>query len=517
MVRAVGNWSNTTSLRGLASAWLRAAISDGELSDVLQNGDVKVSALVAASPELKRLWIRVLKRVHPDLAVDEQDRRRCERLTQQANDAFARRDEVALRAVLEPKGPPRSAPPDVWDAAAQAQPAPPPQSTYQPPVAPQRPPTVIGREMFGVLWAACAVLCLLLYGIFAALSEKVGRGTSLFFLVLLTATVLWAITRNSNWPYQHKARWVAGVASGMFLVGICLLNSHPRANPLIPSARAATSEASADAVDWKNSGHRALSPSYSNVIKTRVAQSWNPSTVVNTPAGATADIAFTISADGSPHDVQLSRPSGSPSLDSSCVLAVREVRTFGSPEGDTRSSLNAHFPCSYHELLVMNAQLPKGNTPQNKTNVIPPGTDRAKHLGSQLDGYIEAAKNKVAGKWDSREVASTTPVGATVYIQFAIRRRGSHQGPTMETSSGYSSLDASCLRAVDRIRTFDHLPNSYNGDSLTVLYHCSYPGPPSGSSTAKLTQDSVLPPAQQPPNDGPVEGNQGVQQPPVAP
>ena len=64
-----------------------------------------MSTLVAASPELKRLWIRVLKQVHPSLATDEQDRRRCERLTQQANDAYARRDELALRAVLEPKGP----------------------------------------------------------------------------------------------------------------------------------------------------------------------------------------------------------------------------------------------------------------------------------------------------------------------------------------------------------------------------------------------------------------------------
>src|SRR5271163_2660420 len=131
------------------------------------------------SPELKRLWIRVLKRVHPDLAVDEQDRRRCERLTQQANDAFARRDEVALRAVLEPKGPPppRPASFDAWEASAQGQQAAPPQPNDQPPLTPQRPTTVIGREALGLVWAACAVLCLLLYGIFEALSEKVGRGT----------------------------------------------------------------------------------------------------------------------------------------------------------------------------------------------------------------------------------------------------------------------------------------------------------------------------------------------------
>jgi TonB C terminal len=379
-----------------------------------------VSALVAASPELKRLWIRVLKRVHPDLAVDEQDRRRCERLTQQANDAFARRDEAALRAVLEPKGPlpPRPAPPDAWEIRAEGQQAAPPQSTYQPPLVPQRPPSVIGREALGLLWAACAVLCLLIYGIFQALSEKVGRSTSLFFLVLLAATVLWLITKNSNWSYEHKTRWVAAVASGMILVGICLLNSHPRANPLIPSARAATAVGSADPVEWKNSDNLHLSP----------------------------------------------------------------------------SSPKAHPP--------------QGNTLQ-QTIVMPPSPERVKRLGLQLDGYIEAAKNKVAQKWNSSEVAGSIPAGATVYIQFAIRRRGNHEVPTMETSSGYSSLDASCLRAVDRIRTFDHLPRSYNGDSLTVLYHCTYPGSP----TTKVAQDSTLPPVQQAPNNGSVDGVHRVQQP----
>src|ERR1700735_772396 len=54
------------------------------------------------SPELKQLWIRVLKRVHPDLAIDEQDRVRCERLTKLANEAYQAGDEEALRAVLRP-------------------------------------------------------------------------------------------------------------------------------------------------------------------------------------------------------------------------------------------------------------------------------------------------------------------------------------------------------------------------------------------------------------------------------
>jgi TonB family protein len=449
-----------------------------------------VSALVDESPEFKRLWIRVLKRVHPDLAVDEQDRRRCEQLTQQANEAYARRDEFALKAVLEPKGPTLLRYPqhDDWEATAQVQ-QPPPSSTYQPPLAPQQPPVVMGREVFGIIAAACTVLCLLLYVIFYALSQTVGRTTSLLLLLLLTAGVVWLIAKHSRLSYKHKTRWVAAVASGMILVSICLLDSRPRPNPLFPSARAATARALAS-----NDADAPPSQWYWNVIKTRVGQSWNPATVVNTPASATADIAFTIVHDGSPRDVQLLKPSGSPSLDSSCVLAVQQVRTFGPPEGGAKDSLHVLYPCSFGELATMNAIPAHNSTPPADTMATSPRLERGESPASQLGGYIEAAKSKVAEKWDSSEVAGNTPAGATVYIQFAIRRSGNHAAPIMETSSGSSSLDSSCLGAVNRIQTFDHLPRSYSGDSLTVVYHCTY----SGSSTTKVAQDSSQSPVQEP-------------------
>jgi TonB family protein len=466
-----------------------------------------VNALVVTSPELKKLYIRVLKRVHPDLAVDEQDRRRCERLTQQANDAYARRDEVALRAVLEPNGPPqpRYALPDDWEAA-EAQQGAPPQSTYQPQLVPRKPFIVSGREAFVILGGACAVLCLLLYGIFDALSEKVGQNTSFSLLVLLTTAVLWLITRNPKLSYNQKVKGMAAIASGMLLVGICLLDSRPRANPLFPSARAATAQVRAVRAGWKDGPNPPPSPWYWDVIKSRVGLSWNPSAVVDTPAGASADVSFTISHDGSPLDVQLRRPSGYPSLDSSCVLAVQQVRTFGPPEGGTRDSLNVLYPCSYHELPSTNSQPPQSKTLQPTAIAMPPSPGVVGSLDSQLSEYTEAARNKVAQNWNSSEIAGSTPAGATVYIQFAIRRRGNHDVPTMETSSGYSSLDASCLHAVERIQTFDHLPKGYNGVSLTVLYHCTYAGSPSGSPTTKFAQGSSQPAVQPPPPDGPLNG-----------
>jgi hypothetical protein len=188
---------------------------------------------------------------------------------------------------------------------------------------------------------------------------------------------------------------------------------------------------------------------------------------------------------------------------------VQQVKTFGPPEGGTRDHLNVLYPCSYNELDSMSAHSSQGNLPEKKAIAMSPRPESAESLASPIGVYMEAAKNKVAQKWDSSEVAGGTPAGATVYIQFAIRRRGTHALPTMQTSSGYPSLDGSCLQAVDRIQTFGHLPKSYSGDSLIVLYHCTYPGAPAD----KFTQESIVPPAQKPPPSGPVDGAHGAQQP----
>lgn len=443
-----------------------------------------MSKLVAASPELKRLWIRVLKRVHPDLAVDEQDRCRCERLTQQANDAYTRRDEVALRAVLELNGPQptRHVQPDAWDTNAEAQPSA-PESTGEPPLVSQPPDAVISREQWAILYAAGGVLCLLLYGILDLLRQDVGRVASLSFLMLLAAAPLWWITRKSKLSPNHKARWVAAVAGGMILVGVCLLGSRPRESSLFPSARAATAHSLAAPLGWKENINLPPSQWYWDVIKSRVEQSWNPSSVVGTPAGATADIAFTISHDGSPQNVRLLRRSGSSSLDASCVVAVQQVRTFGPPEGGAKDSLDVLYPCSYNE-LAKNVQAPQSAIVQKPSAVVLPRREPAENPALPLGAYIQAAKNKAAQNFDASEVTGNIPAGATAYIQFVIWRHGNHDVPVTETSSGYESLDASCLRSVERVQSFGHLPSGY--DNMTVLHHCTYPGPPASTGDSAV-------------------------------
>jgi TonB C terminal len=368
-----------------------------------------VSTLFTASPEARRLWTRVLKRVHPDLAMDEQDRLRRERLAQQTNDANAKHDEALLGAVIAPKGPL----PDPWKTWAQAQQAASLQSTDQPPSVPRQPP-LAGPEVFAILWAACAVLCLLLYGILAALKAIVGRATCLSLLVVLTAAALWLIAKHSKLPYKHKGRWGAAVASAMILMGICLLSTS-RSTPMFLSARAATSQSLMGAVKVKDNDH----------------------------------------------------------------------------------------------LDLVNAHPSQTKIPSTELTITPARSARGESSASQLAGYIEAVKSSVAQKWNLSEVAAGTPAGATVYIQFAVGRRGNHEVPTVETSSGSSSLDASCLRSVNRAQNFGHFPRSYTGDRLTVLYHCTYPGSPA----IKVAQDSIQPLVQQATPHVPVDGGPGGEQP----
>ena len=120
------------------------------------------------------------------------------------------------------------------------------------------------------------------------------------------------------------------------------------------------------------------------------------------------------------------------------------------------------------------ANLPRAaaNNPNASSSVAITGGD----FGSRFGWYVDVIKRKVAQNWLLPEVAAGTAVGATVYVQFSVGRDGSVSGVRIATASGSPSLDSSCLHAVQRVDTFGALPPGYTDSSLSVLYHCTFPG-----------------------------------------
>jgi TonB family protein len=341
-------------------------------------------------PELKQLWIRVLKRVHPDLAIDEQDRIRCERLTQLANEAYQAGDLEALRAVLTP-----------------------PQPSL--------------RFPFG-----------------AAFSLKRLRPAAIVVAILIC---------------------------GGFSLYSVTTSQHVVANTLTPQVDRTRTAIKAN----REPGHAAPSKWYGDVIHNSIARNFNPSTVLNAPAGATAIVAFTISRQGSPQNVSLAASSWYPSLDFSCVNAVRQVKTFGPPEGGTKDSLNVLYDCSYHPQNVPEIQQasPLPPAPERVTATAAPVPESVKP--SPL--YMKQMAERLQQNFRSYElVDANVPAGNAAEMWFEVNRDGSLRNIRIGKPSGWSSLDYACVRAVMRTAAVGSLPESYTSRTLPATFTCTYNG-----------------------------------------
>lgn len=89
--------SKTEEARSAASQ-ARAQAAE---SCAASHGEAAEAKEFATSPELKSLYRELAKQVHPDLAIDEADRKQRERLMTEANRAYQNGDTEALRRLLQ--------------------------------------------------------------------------------------------------------------------------------------------------------------------------------------------------------------------------------------------------------------------------------------------------------------------------------------------------------------------------------------------------------------------------------
>lgn len=352
--------------------------------------------MATSSPELKQLWIRVQKRVHPDLAIDEQDRIRCEQLTKLANEAYQAGDVDALRGVLSPSQLPTDSPLRTSFSFKQLRPA-----------------------------AIAAVIL-------------IGGGFSLY-----------SVTTGQHAVTNSPVAQVQGI------------KAHGEVGQPPPSK-------------W-----------YGDVIHNRISRNFNTSTIANTPAGATAVIGFTISREGSPQNVSLVTSSWYPSLDFSCVNAVRQVKTFGPPEGGTKDSLNVIYDCSYHP--KDSQQAPQKMSPPPVAEISSPPVAvsvKPSHL------YMQQMAERLHQNFREYElVDASVPAGNSAELWFDVNRDGSLSNVRIGKPSGWNSLDYACIRAVLRTPTVGALPEEYKLRSFPASFACNYTG--SNASRMNLFVGSV--------------------------
>jgi TonB family protein len=220
---------------------------------------------------------------------------------------------------------------------------------------------------------------------------------------------------------------------------------------------------------------------YGDVIHDRISRNLNPSTVVNVPAGATAVIAFTISGQGFPQNVSLVASSWYPSLDFSCVNAVRQVRTFGPPEGGAKDSLNVTYHCSYHQQDVQQA-------PRKTTALV--ATAPVANSAKPSPLYMKQMAERLQQNFRSYElVDANVPAGNSGELWFDVNRDGSLSNVRVGKPSGWNSLDYACIRAVQRTSTVGALPQEYKPRTLPASFACTYNG--SHASRASLSVESA--------------------------
>ena len=116
----------------------------------------------------------------------------------------------------------------------------------------------------------------------------------------------------------------------------------------LPRATIATPNASNGPVSIANGDFGSRFGWYVEVIKRKVGQNWNKYEVdSHTAKGAVSEIYFRVNRQGAPTNFKINKPSGSASLDQSCLRATQRVDTLGDLPRDSNAQwLDVTYDCT---------------------------------------------------------------------------------------------------------------------------------------------------------------------------
>lgn len=91
-------------------------------------------------------------------------------------------------------------------------------------------------------------------------------------------------------------------------------------------------------------------------------------------------------------------------------------------------------------------------------------------FGQRFPWYVAAVQRRVSSNWLQATVAPTVQWAPRVVIDFEILRDGTIVNIQIEKSSGYPSVDASAVRAIQASSPLNPLPGAYAGSYVDVEF-----------------------------------------------
>jgi len=159
------------------------------------------------------------------------------------------------------------------------------------------------------------------------------------------------------------------------------------------------------------------------------------------------------------------------------ALAIADKKAKTQKDEKAAPKTQQHQPPSKQENLARfgeqaGSSIPRMTTAQSGSNG--PVSINNGNFGNLFGYYIDGLQRKMATIWNRPEVDPHTPKGARAYIQFTIHRDGSVSNVQIAQPSTSTTLNSSCLRAVQRVDTFGPLPAQYNQSTVMATYYCEY-------------------------------------------